>query len=217
MRLSLKALLPVISTLAVLFSVPVAVHATLPAPQLFTLETQHSLVTSNAQSGTLTVTVSGATGSIDVIHNLLSGTNEKTTVALSKTPSVMSFDGNGLTLATGVTLNANGAVLAWAGYNLRYLPCLSGLPVMKLTRESGYTFTVSNPSPDSMWVTFSYDQGATFAPWVKVPANSGKAFPNQPAEALAYVSHAATLGPYLVCGNAGWNLQKLNDTAVARR
>jgi hypothetical protein len=217
MRLSLKALLPLISILSTLFCAPIPVHATQPAPQLFTLQTEHTLVTSNAQSGTLTVAISGAGGSVDVVHNLLSGTNESAPVTLSKTPVVLSYQGNSMTLSTGVTVSANGALLAWAGYNIRYLPCTNGLPTLKLARENGFTFTVTNPSPDSMWVIFSYDEGTTFTTPEAVGPHSGKAFANRPPAALAYVSHAPTLGPSVVCGNAGWKLAQLRDTAVARR
>ncbi len=176
---------------------------TLPTLELQILQVEHSAIASNAETGTLTVTVAG-TGTVDVVRSELSGNSITMTVTLKSGGQVLASGGAGMTSPTGVTVNAQGNTLAWAGYNIRYLPCTSGLPTMRLAHENGYTFTVTNPSPESMWVTFTYDEGLTFQPWVEVPAGTSYAFARQPAAARAYVSHYSGLGPSLVCGNAGW-------------
>ncbi len=176
---------------------------TLPTLQLQILQVEHSAVASNTETGTLTVTVAG-TGNVDVVRSELSGNAVTTTLTLAPGGQVLASSGAGLTSPTGVTVSAAGTTLAWAGYNLRYLPCTGGLPTMRLAHENGYTFTVTNPSSDSMWVTFTYDEGLTFQPWVEVPAGTVYAFARQPAAARAYVSRYSGLGSSLVCGNVGW-------------
>ncbi len=177
-----------------------------PAPptlQLQILQLEHSAIASNTDTGALTVTLAGA-GTVDVVRSELSGSSVTTTLTLSPGGQVLASSGAGLTSPTGVTISAAGNIMAWAGYNIRYLPCTSGLPTMRLTHENGYTFTVTNPSSESMWVTFSYDDGVTYEPWVEVPAGTSYAFAQRPPAARAYVARYSGLGPSLVCGNAGW-------------